>query len=288
MASSRSGFMSKRILLIGGTGFLGTALRDALSSLHDIDVTVAGTTKDPADPKHIALDLLQPVDPELLVDVDVIVNLTGQVSDPMTLCERLNTEGIAHLLAAVQGREKRVVQISTTLVYGPADAVTEASPVHPDTPYAALKAGAERLLQAALPPESLLIARLCNLYGPGQQKGLLWFLTERVRAGEPVAITDNDGGLCRFFLHKDDAARMLAGLIAGEAQGVVNVVGDERFSIRELVALCGRIVGHEIPATYGSAPAPGNIASVSHALLDRLAPVRTEWTMESYLRKTLL
>lgn len=280
--------MSKRILLIGGTGFLGTALRDALSSEHGIDVTVAGTTGDPTDPKHIALDLLRPVDPQLLAGFDVIVNLTGQVSDPMTLCERLNTEGIAHMLAALQGGAQRVVQISTTLVYGSADAVTETSVVHPDTPYAVLKAKAESLLQAALPPERLLIARLCNLYGPGQQKGLLWFLAERVRARESVSITDNDGGLCRFFLHKDDAARMLAGLIVGEAQGVVNVVGDERFSIRELVTLCGRIVGHDIPVTYGSALAPGNIGSISHALLDHLAPVRTEWTMESYLRKTLL
>jgi len=280
--------MSKSILLVGGAGFLGSALRRALKDDARFSVAYSSTRGNSADPQHLTIDLLDPASLRVVREFDVIVNLTGQVTDPMERCLSLNTTGIKNLIESLDCTRQFLVQISTTQVYGTTPAADESSPVWPESSYATAKAAAEALLRNSFPPTYSLILRLCNLYGPEQAKGLPWYLPDCIRRKREIVIHGNNGALKRHFLHVDDAACMIRDLIAREATGIVNVAGPEQYSIRELVALIGKILGQPLPVSYGSDPPTGNIDALSTEKLRSLVPVSIRFTLEQYFREQLL
>lgn len=280
--------MSKSVLLLGGSGFLGSAMQKTFAEDPQYDVSFSSTRGDPSDPRHVKLDLLKESDAKKASEFDVIVNLTGQVSGGTSKCLDLNITGMQNLLDAVQEGRQTVVQISSVQVYGPARTVTETSPLRPDLSYGEAKMKAELLLHQRLSEERFLIARLCNLYGPGQEKGLLWYLIDCIKNGRGIEVKDNNGELFRHFLHVEDAARILHDLIACDARGVVNVAGPEAYTIKQLVALSERIVGRALPADYKGGEPAGNIHAISTEKLETLVRPQYRHTMEEYLRKQLL
>ena len=271
--------MSKSVLLIGGSGFLGSALQRALA--HHPSLTVHAPDRD-------TLDLLNVDHCRDIQQYDVVINLTGQVSDPIEECEKLNTDGIRNLIAAIKDHPTVLVQLSTVAVYGTVDAVQEDSPLNPETPYAQCKADAEAAIQSSLLPDQFLIVRLANLYGSDQKKGLLWYLFNCIRSDETITISDNDGELRRSFLHADDAARMLWMLIERDARGTVNLPGPAQHSIREIVTLCEEIIKQPVAITYGTYPPQGNIGHISTDTLERSIPVKYEHSLQQYLHENLL
>lgn len=277
--------MSKSVLLLGGSGFLGSALRRSLQADEQFSVFSAGV-RPSSDNASLVIDLLESEDVEKIRDFDIVVNLTGQITAPFSQCHSLNTVGIQHILDVLHA-EQFMVQISTTQVYGTTRFADESSPLHPETPYASAKTTAESLLQAGLPAERLLIVRLTNLYGPGQTKGLLWYLTDCIKSGKIINIPDNNGDMVRHFLHVEDAARLLHALIAARVSGIVNIPGSQRSSIRELIALCERILGRKLPATYASAPPTGNIDEVSSKKLQELVLVDWKHSVEEHLQEQM-
>lgn len=280
--------MSKSILLIGGSGFLGSALRRAFTGDDRYEVFFSSTSDDVSDPHHRTIDVFRPEDLREVHNFDIVVNLTGQFVQPLSRCFALNTGGMWNLLQALRERSQILIQISTTLVYGTVIKATEDLPLDPEFPYAAGKATAEFLLQQSLPAEHFLIPRLSNLYGTGQTKGLLWYLVDRIRKGSSIIINDNDGFLRRHFLHVDDAAALLHDLIVQRATGILNVPGPEAHTIRELVALCERILGRSLSAIYATTPSRGNIDLISAERLQSLVPVCYRHSVEEYLRENLL
>lgn len=137
--------MSKKVLLIGGTGFLGSALRRAFMHDADFSVSYSSTSGAVADPRHLAINLLDPASLHAIRDFDVIVNLTGQITEPITRCFTINTTGVSNLIKSLGNERQFVVQISTTQVYGTTHAADETSPVRPESSYATAKATAEFL-----------------------------------------------------------------------------------------------------------------------------------------------
>jgi dTDP-glucose 4,6-dehydratase len=126
---------------------------------------------------------------------------------------RTNVIGTQVLLDAARefGVEK-YVQISTDEVYGSLGAAgyfTEETPLHPNSPYSASKAGADVLVQAyhhtfGVPA---LITRCSNNYGPFQfpEKVIPLFITNLLR-DEPVPVY-GDGLQVRDWIHVLDHCR---------------------------------------------------------------------------------
>lgn len=115
-----------------------------------------------------------------------------------------------------------------------------------------------------------------------------WYLLSRIRSNQDIVIADNNGELRRHFLHVDDAAELLHNLIVREATGIVNVSGPEHYSIRELVALCEKILGRSLPVSYGVDPPKSNIDVLGTAKLHRILTPQVRHTLEQYFREQLL
>ena len=176
--------------------------------------------------------------------VDAVVHLAAEshvdrsIMNPAAFVDT-NVRGSATLLdgcraeLAASPRPFRFVHVSTDEVYGslgPSDPpFTEATPLAPNSPYSASKAGADCLVRAYVETFGLpaITARCSNNYGPYQFPEKLIPLTiTRALEDAPVPIYGN-GMQVRDWLHVDDhAAALWAILTCGHPGQVYNIGGE--------------------------------------------------------------
>ena len=226
----------KKVVIVGGAGFLGSHIAHALAINNGVELSYADIVPNSdMSINYLPMNLLEPSSIKGLADYDVVINCTGQVSNPFNLCYRLNTKGILNLLKSLGSNFNRVIQISTTAVYGSGEYCDEMSAINPETNYATAKAVAEFQLQAGLDSSRLTILRLSNLYGPGQQKGIAAYLL-RSNASDRLLKFNNDGTLIRYFLHVQDAARVIAAcVLESKFNGIYNVKGPDSYLVKDLI-----------------------------------------------------
>ncbi len=260
------------ILVTGGMGFIGSnfvrhVLREhAAARVVNLDkVTYAGNPRNLTDMEHdprytfVRADVC---DAEAvrraLKDhgADRIVHFAAETHVDRSILEagdfvRTNVEGTRVLLDAGRAAGVRAfLHISTDEVYGTlgsSGAFTEESPILPNSPYAASKAGADVLARAYQVTYGLpvVITRTCNNYGPFQfpEKFIPLMIVNAFR-GEPLPIY-GDGLYVREWLHVEDHCRALALVLAeGRPGRVYNIgSGEERANLdvaREILSLAGR------------------------------------------------
>jgi dTDP-glucose 4,6-dehydratase len=145
---------------------------------------------------------------------------------------RTDVEGTFVLLEAAcrNRRLRRFIQISTDEVYGsvPEGSSRETDELRPRNPYAASKAGADRLAYSywATHDVPVIVTRASNNYGPYQfpEKVIPLFVTNLID-DIPVPLY-GDGGNVRDWLHVLDHCRALDLIIdKGENGEVYNVGG---------------------------------------------------------------
>ncbi len=145
----------------------------------------------------------------------------------------------------------RFLQVSTDEVYGtlgPNDpGFTESTPLAPNSPYSASKAGADLLVRSYVETFGFpaIITRCSNNYGPYQfPEKLIPLMITRALGDQPLPVY-GDGLNVRDWLHVDDhASAIWAVLTQGELGGVYNIGGDaERTNIgvvRTLLTALGK------------------------------------------------
>ena len=122
----------------------------------------------------------------------------------------LGTQSIANAVLKHSDTVERLIHISTSEVYGTAlrDPMDEDHPLNPTTPYAAAKAGADRLVSSYVESYDIpgVIIRPFNNYGPRQhlEKVIPRFITSAI-LGEPLTI-HGDGSAARDWLFVEDTA----------------------------------------------------------------------------------
>jgi dTDP-glucose 4,6-dehydratase len=155
-------------------------------------------------------------------------------------------EGTQILLDAIRVTPvERFILISSSEVYGTADyaPMDEEHPLKPRSPYAATKAGADRLAYSYWTTYDLpvVIVRPFNNYGPRQhpEKVVPRFITQAL-AGEPLTI-HGDGHASRDWLYVLDDAEAIEAVIAAPIEDiageVINVATGVDISVRDIAAM---------------------------------------------------
>jgi dTDP-glucose 4,6-dehydratase len=231
-----------RLLVTGGAGFIGSNFaRLALARwpsarVHVLDaLTYAGNQRnleDVVDPSRLSFQHGDIRDPKAVAQamegVTHVVNFAAEsmvdrsIDDPGSFV-LTDTYGAFCLLEAARHRGiMRFVQISTDEVYGEimGAPATEESPLVPRNPYAASKAGGDRLAYAYHATYGLpvVITRCSNNYGPYQypEKLIPLFVTNALE-DEPLPVYGSGKNL-RDWIHVDDHCTAIATLL--EAEGV--------------------------------------------------------------------
>ena len=255
----------KRVLVTGGAGFISSNVIRHLLEATDYDVvsldalTYAGNLENLADVmSHERLAFVHgdirnaELVAEIVAEVDVIVNAAAESHVEKSILEgasefvTTNVEGTQVLLDAVRSAPvDRFVLISSSEVYGTAesDPMDEEHPLNPRSPYAATKAGADRLAYSYFVTYGLPIVTLrpFNNYGPRQhwEKVVPRFITSAL-ADEPLTV-HGDGHASRDWLYvEDDAEAIVAAIeadldaVAGE---VINVATGVDVSVSDIADL---------------------------------------------------
>ena len=168
--------------------------------------------------------------------IDVLVNFAAEshvdrsIEDAASFI-RTNILGTQVLLeASKQHKVGRFVQVSTDEVYGslgPKGLFTEESPLHPNSPYSASKAGADLLVGAFYETFKLpvIITRASNNYGPYQfpEKFIPLFITNAI-ADESLPLY-GDGLNVRDWLQVEDHCAAISLILHRGKEGEVYNIG---------------------------------------------------------------
>src|SRR4029079_681231 len=186
---------------------------------------------------------------QLVAEVDVIVNAAAESHVEKSIEEgasefvTTNVEGTQIMLDAIRETPvERFILISSSEVYGTADyaPMDEEHPLKPRSPYAATKAGADRLVYSYFTTYDLpiVIVRPFNNYGPRQhpEKVIPRFITQAL-SDEPLTV-HGDGHASRDWLYVEDDAEAIEAIIEADVDAVagevVNVATGVDISVSEI------------------------------------------------------
>lgn len=250
------------ILLLGGNGFIGSHLAEALRDRGDrVVVLDARAARTEADWSGIDYRRADPFAPDALdaalAECEVVVHLASTTTpasadlDPAQDAER-NLVGTLRLFEAMRRRgRRRIVYLSSGgTVYGtPREMpVPESHPLAPICAYGVVKASVEHYLRIHAEAGLLdpLVVRAANPYGERQSasraQGFIGIAMARLLADAPLQVW-GDGSHVRDFLHVDDLVRLLVDAVHGDVRGVFNAGGGRGHRLDEVCALIEQAAG---------------------------------------------
>jgi nucleoside-diphosphate-sugar epimerase len=280
---------NSRILITGGTGFLGAPLAEELAR-RGHDVTALGSKDGDLAEPGVAERLLDAHTPDVVVHLAARVGLVIGDQDPAE-AQRLNVDATALVAAACAARGVLLAHGSTSEVYGAVGdrVVNEDTPldVEPGHVYGRTKRDAEA---AALEhvPDALLL-RIFFPYGPGTapgQRGAVVSMLDQAVRGMPITVYRGDE---RSWCWVGDVTDAMALLIERGERGAWNVGrDDDRRSMLDVAQAVCRVTGaSEELIVEVDAPATSGTGYISTEKLRALgwAP---EVDFEDGLRRTLV
>ena len=259
----------KNILLLGGGGFIGTALARRLCEknfhVHILSKHFPAREIEPnmifyqgnLDDKKI----LERVLPECRTVVHLASSTTpGSSSRQPALEADKNITPTLRFLDILQGYENvHIIFVSSggTLYGNPESTpVNETHPLNPLSFHGAGKVALETFLRtfSTLPEKNTSIVRPSNVYGPGQSLrsgfGVIRTMLEHVRRGTVMEIW-GDGTSVRDFLYIDDMLSALIRLIDfPNDNNTYNVGSGIGYSLNQLKEIIESVCGKKVPAIY--------------------------------------
>ena len=290
--------MSRKVLVTGGAGFIGSHLVHQLFERGD-DVRVLDnfSTGNRANLAELEGDVevvegeLRSYERvhaatrgvELVFHLGALGSVPRSVQDPLT-SSAVNVEGTLNvLLAARDEGVRRVIYSSSTSVYGTSRELPtkEATPPDPISPYGVAKLAAERYCVAfsrVYESFETVVLRYFNVFGPRQSPfseyaAVVPLFVTAIAAGEPVTI-HGDGEQSRDFTYVANVldATIRAADAAGASGRIFNIAAGAPASVNRLAELLGEILGKPVEKRF---------------LPPRTGDIRDSWADITAARETL-
>jgi UDP-glucose 4-epimerase len=292
MGVSEPSYASQRCLVLGGRGFMGSHLVDALLAAgaqvrsFDRPQVAAPEGSAAAEP---ALPGLEQVEGDFTSQSDVDAAMAGMTqvfhlvsttlpkssnADPVYDAQTNLLGSLGAIEAARRHAVRRLVFISSGgTVYGTPqrERLDEDHPTEPLCAYGITKLAIEKHLQLARYLHGLesVVLRVANPYGerqrPHSSQGAVAVFLGRALAGEPIEIW-GDGSVVRDFIHVQDVvqAMLLAGQVPAAPHQVFNIGSGGGHSLNQIIAALGAALGRTLEVRYG----PGRAFDVRSNVLD--------------------
>lgn len=279
--------LPQRVVLLGGSGFLGRAVereltRSGLSVVSHSSKTLDLTRENAPDVLAGQLDT-----GTALVFASALTPDRGQTIASFTA----NVAMAATVARALELKPVPCVFVSSDAVYGFGDdPVTEATPVAPGGFYGLAKYTSEKLLEyvAAAKALQLLTLRVAAVFGPGDPHASYGpNAFARSLANDRTVRLFGQGEEERDHLYIDDVARLALALMRAGATGVFNVATGTSRSFAQVVDAIKAIAPYQITVTHAPRRTPITHRSYDVAALERAVPRFAFTPFEDSLRATL-
>jgi UDP-glucose 4-epimerase len=281
------GLSGRRILVTGGSGFIG---RHAVAELSGAGAHVRVVDLKPNPDPEVDIVVgdiadLDALEAAFASGIDSVVHLAAVTSvlrslEQPDLTYTTNVAGTHALLEAARAAGVRsLVFASTNAVTGPMElersaapdggasgpAIVETAQLRPLTPYGATKAAAEMLMSAYTASYGLrcVCLRLTNVYGPGMQAkdSIVARLMRAIRLERTFEIY-GDGRQVRDYVHVSDViAAVRLGLDHEDWKGPVVIGSGTSLSVLEVVGAVREVTGADLTVEHGPAR-PGEMPAV--------------------------
>lgn len=230
--------MNKTILITGGAGFIGSNfVRYIYNHYPDYRIIVLDALTYAGSVENLPVDINEHNGERLvfwygnvrngeLVDTlvsqsDVVVHFAAETHVTRSIYDNyiffetdvLGTQTVANAILKYKNHVERLIHISTSEVYGMARSkkMDEGDPLMPMSPYAAAKAGADRLIYSYWATYELpfIIIRPFNNYGHYQhlEKAVPRFIASCI-LNEPIRV-HGDGSAARDFIFVEDTCQAI-------------------------------------------------------------------------------
>jgi len=241
-----------RVLITGGTGFIGSALcRRYVSEGHQVRTLAKTATHAERRNAHrltesgvevVLGDVANRQDVAAAVDgVDLVHHIAAAMRETDIGREgywNVNVEGTRHVLEeASRSGVKQVVHCSSVGVYGDISGrkVNEKSPCQPNNIYGQTKLAAEKLVRDFVAADKLavVIVRPAEIYGPGDFRLLKLF--RMIQKGSFFIVGNGEGHHHLGYIEDIVAAMMIAGQRPELSGKTFILAGDEPIKLNQLI-----------------------------------------------------
>lgn len=224
----------KRLLVTGGSGFLGSHILNAFKGKYDI--TAIYNSHKPQEIEgvsYLKIDLIEkraieellPLSFDYIIHTAALTNVDTCESQP-DLAKKLNVEMTQNIIELAKNSEAFLVNISTDQLFdGSEKFLDESAKVNPINNYGLTKAEAED----AISKSSLKWANLrTNFYGTSRLgNSFLDWVIKSANTDAKIFLYENV-----FYtpISVEDLIRVINIVLKGRIEGTINVVGNERLS----------------------------------------------------------
>jgi UDP-glucose 4-epimerase len=289
-------FLSGRVLVTGGAGFIGSNLVKILLA-NGCEVTVLDNLSsgyranlDPfPEVRFVEADVRDPDAVHYAIEnASVIFHLAASVGNKRSIDNPIadaetNVIGTLRVLeAAREHKVRKVIASSSAGIFGELKTlpIREDHPTEPDTPYGSTKLCSEKLCLAysKLYNVEAICLRYFNVYGPNQRYdaygNVIPIFAFQMLQGKPLTIF-GDGEQTRDFVNVADVVQAnLRAAVARGVTGAFNIGSGTCITINHLVAILRAVSGIE-PDVLCGPPRAGDVR-------DSLADIRAAATAMGY------